>query len=68
MSSIRVRYISDKHSIFFTKGEIYDAYRLDDYPNSGLIAFHFTEEEMDEDGMYALPAERFEVVSPTMMV
>ena len=63
MNKIRVKYKSDIHSIFFKKGEEYEAYALEDYPDSGLIAFHFSEEEMDEDGYYALPANRFELVT-----
>lgn len=62
MSKVKVKYISDKRSIFFKKGQEYEGYILDDYPNSGLLAFYFTEEEMDEAGYYALPADRFEIL------
>ena len=58
----KARYVSDIKSIFFKKGEIYDAYIPKCSGGKGMLAFHFTEEEMDEDGMYALPAERFEIV------
>ena len=59
---VKVKYISDKTSIIFKKGQAYEGYILDNYPNSGLLAFYFTEEEMDEAGYYALPAERFEII------
>ena len=63
MNKVKAIYISDIHSIFFKKGEIYDAYTLDNYPKTDLLAFHFTEDEMDIEGMYALPANRFRIVA-----
>ena len=63
MRKVRVKYISDKKSIFFKKGQEYDGYIPENYPNSGLLAFYFTEEEMDEAGHYSLPADRFEIMS-----
>ena len=63
MSKVRVKYTSEERSIFFKKGQEYDGYLLNNYPNCGLIAFYFSEEEMDEEGYYALPLNRFEIVN-----
>lgn len=60
MKTLKVRYISDKKSIFFKKGEVYDAYIPKDDKSGRFYAFHL--EDMDEPGDYALPASRFEVV------
>ena len=60
MKTLRVRYISDKKSVFFKKGEVYDAYIPKDDKSGRYFAFHL--EDMDEPGDYALPASRFEVV------
>ena len=59
MKKVKVRYISDIESIFFEKGEVYDAYiPIDD---DRFYAFYL--EDMDEEpGYYALPSSRFEVV------
>lgn len=62
MKKVRVRYISDIESIYFKKGEIYDGFVSTVHPELKLIAFYFTEEEMDEEGYYALPADRFEII------
>lgn len=59
-NKIRVRYISDKESIFFKKGHVYDAYIPKDDKSGKFFAFHL--EDMDEPGDYALPASRFEIV------
>lgn len=58
----KVKCISDDTSIFFKKGEIYDAFIPTCNGGKGFIAFYFTEEEMDEEGYYALPADRFEII------
>lgn len=60
MKMIKVRYISDKKSIFFKKGEVYEAYIPKDDKSGKFFAFHL--EDMDEPGDYALPSNRFEVV------
>lgn len=57
---IKVRYISDKKSIFFKKGNVYDAFIPKDDKSGRFFAFHL--DDMDEPGDYALPASRFEVV------
>lgn len=60
MKILKVRYISEKKSVFFKKGEIYNAYYpLDDKSGKYLV---FNLPDMDEPGEYALPASRFEVV------
>ena len=58
--TLKVRYISDKVSIFFEKGKIYDAFIPKDDNSGRFFGFHF--EDVDEPGDYALPANRFEVV------
>ena len=60
MKTFKVRYISDKKSIFFKKGEVYNAFLPKDNQSGNFYAFHI--EDMDEAGDYALPADRFEVV------
>ena len=60
MKMIKVRYISDKKSIFFKKGNVYDAYIPKDNKGAKFYAFHL--EDMDEPGDYALPSSMFEVV------
>ena len=61
MNKIKVRYISEKESVYFRKGEIYEAYYpLDDKSKKYLV---FSLPDMEEPGDYALPASRFEVVS-----
>ena len=60
MKTLKVRYISDIKSIFFKKGEVYEAYIPKDDKSGRFYAFHL--EDMDEPGDYALPASRFEVV------
>ena len=60
MKTFKVKYISEKKSIFFKKGEVYDAYIPKDDKSGRFFAFHL--EDMDEPGDYALPASRFEVI------
>lgn len=60
MKTFKVKYISDKKSIFFKKGEVYDAFLPKDNQGGAFFAFHI--EDMDEPGDYALPASRFEVI------
>jgi len=60
MKTFKVKYISDKKSIFFKKGEVYDAYIPKDEKSGKFFAFHL--EDMDEPGDYALPSNRFEVI------
>lgn len=60
MKTFKVKYISDKKSIFFKKGEMYDAFLPGDNQSGNVYAFHI--EDMDEPGDYALPADRFEVI------
>ena len=60
MTTFKVKYISDKKSIFFKKGGIYDAYLPKDNKSGRFFAFRI--EDMDEPGDYALPADRFEVI------
>ncbi len=59
----RVRYIADEKSIFFKKGKEYDGYIPKCDGGKGFIAFYFSDQEMDEAGFYALPANRFEIIS-----
>lgn len=60
MKTFKVKYISDKKSIFFKKGEVYEAFLPKDNQSGNIFAFHI--EEMDEPGDYALPADRFEII------
>lgn len=60
MKTFKVKYISDKKSIFFKKGEMYDAFLPSDNQSGNVFAFHI--DDMDEPGDYALPADRFEVI------
>ena len=60
MKTFKVKYVSDKKSIFFKKGEVYDAYIPKDDKSGKFFAFRL--EDMDEPGVYALPASRFEVI------
>ena len=60
MNKFKVKYISDIKSIFFEKGEIYEAYIPIDDHSGRFYAFYL--EDMDEPGDYALPSSRFEVV------
>ena len=60
VKTLKVRYISDVKSIFFTKGEVYEAYIPKGDKSGRYFAFHL--EDMDEPGDYALPASRFKVV------
>ncbi len=56
--TFKVRYISEKPSVFFKKGEVYEAFLPKDNPSGDFYAFHIP--DMDEPGDYALPAGRFE--------
>ena len=56
----KVKYTSDKKSIFFDKDEIYEAFLPKDDQSGKYFAFRL--EDMDEPGEYALPASRFEVI------
>ena len=60
MNKFKVRYISDKKSIFFEKGKIYEAFLPLDNQSGNIFAFHI--DDIDEPGDYALPASRFEIV------
>lgn len=60
INKIKVKYISDKKSIFFKKGEVYEAFLPKDNQSGNFFAFYL--EDMDEPGEYALPASRFEVI------
>ncbi len=60
MKTIKVRYISDKKSVFFKKGEVYEAYIPKDDKSGSFFAFHL--KDMDEPGDYALPSSMFEEV------
>ena len=60
MKTFKVRYISDKKSIFFKKDEVYDAFLPRDNNSGKVFAFHI--EDMDEPGDYALPASMFEII------
>lgn len=60
MKTFKVKYISDKKSIFFKKGNVYEAFLPKDNQSGNVFAFHI--EEMDEPGDYALPADRFEII------
>ena len=61
MKTIKVKYISDKKSVFFKKGSVYDAYIPKDDKSGKFYAFHL--EDMDEPGDYALPSSMFEIVN-----
>ena len=54
METVKVRYISDKYSIFFKKGEVYSASRASDDPKGLFWCFHI--EKNDEPGDCAFPA------------
>ena len=56
IKTFKVRYISDIPSIFFKKGEVYEAFM----PRDSSTFYGFFLEDMDEPGEYALPADRFE--------
>ena len=58
----KVKCISDDKSIFFKKGKVYDAFIPLCNGGKGWIAFYFSEDEMDEEGYYALPSSLFEIV------
>ena len=60
MKTFKVRYISEKKSIFFKRGKVYEAFLPLDNESGNYFAFHL--EEMDEPGDYALPASMFQVV------
>lgn len=62
MKSCKAEYISDQKSIFFQKGKVYNAFIPECNGGEGMLAFYFTEEEMDEGGVYALPANRFKII------
>ena len=62
MIPCRVEYISDPKSIFFIKGQIYDAFLPQCDGGKGMIAFWFGEDEMDEAGYYARPLNRFRLI------
>lgn len=59
----KAKYISDERSIFFKKGQVYDAFIPNCDGGKGMLAFYFSAEEMDEEGYYALPASRFEIIN-----
>ena len=58
----KVKCISDDKSIYFKKGMVYDAYIPLCDGGKGYLAFYFTEEEMGEEGFYALPAYHFRII------
>ena len=58
IKTFKVRYISDIPSIFFERGEVYEAFM----PRDSRLFYGFFLEDMDEPGEYALPADRFERV------
>ena len=58
----KAKYVSNKPSIFFKYGEIYDAFIPTCSGGKEMLAFYFTEDEMDEEGYYALPVTRFEII------
>ena len=62
MIPCRAEYISDQKSIFFQKGQIYNGFLPQCSGGKGMIAFWFTEDEMDEAGYYALPLFRFRLI------
>lgn len=61
-NKIKVKYISDIKSIFFEREKVYEAYILNDYPKLKAFAFYFSEQEIDEEGYFVLPSDRFEIV------
>ncbi len=60
MKKFKVKYISNKKSIFFKKDEIYEATLPKDDQSGRYFVFYI--EEMEEPGEYALPASMFEIV------
>ena len=60
INKFKVRYISDKKSIFFENGKVYEAFLPLDNQSGAVFAFHI--DDIDEPGDYALPASRFEIV------
>lgn len=60
MKRFKAKYISDVHSIFLKKGEIYEVYYPLDDPGKKWLAFYL--EDFDEPGDYAVPANRFEII------
>ena len=57
---IKVKYVSDIPSIFFKKGEVYEAFLPKDNQSGEFLAFYLN--DMDEPGDYAVPASRFEII------
>ena len=64
----KAKYISSEKSIFFKTGAIYDAFIPKCNGGKGMLAFYFGEDEMDEEGYYAMPVSRFEIVDSTAEV
>jgi len=64
MNKFKVMYVSDIPSIYFKKGEIYEAFLPLDNRSGNIFAFHL--DDIDEPGDYALPATRFMVLDDEM--
>ena len=58
--TFKVKYISNKKSIYFKKGFIYNAFLPKDNPSGNIYASFI--EDAEEPGEYALPANRFEIL------
>ena len=56
---VKAKYISDRKTVFFQKGETYDAYVDDRYPQ--LVFFYFPAEVMDEEGYYGRVRSLFKI-------
>lgn len=60
MVTVKIRYVSDKKSVYFKKGEVYSGIRAKDDPK-GLFWGVYIEDD-DEPGWYGFPSGDFEVV------
>ena len=60
MEMVRLRYISDKPSIRFKKGRVYEGFRAKDDSRELFWCFHVDDD--DDPGDYAYSAANFEVV------
>ncbi len=60
MVKVKIRYISDKKSIYLKKGEIYLGVRAKNDTKGRFWGIYI--EDDDEPGWYAFPSEYFEIV------
>ena len=60
MVTVKIRYISDKKSIYLKKDDIYSGMRAKDDFDGRFWCIYIAED--DDPGWYAFPSEWFEVV------